>query len=79
MNTLSFNVNNSRTLELVQRRHDGDILIINKDLQGNHETIPDNEAFIPTGDMVMLINYYRYIKRNNIQCDFINPNGKKVR
>jgi len=75
MNTISFNINNGRTLELVQRRHDGDILIICKDLKGYHESIPDNEAFISNGDMVMLINYYRYIKSNNIQCDFINPNG----
>jgi hypothetical protein len=32
--------------------------------------------FIPNGDMVMLINLYRYIKDNDIQNEFINPNGK---
>lgn len=26
--------------------------------------------------MVMLVNFYRYIKGNDIQHDFINPNGK---
>ena len=74
--TISYNTNNGGKLELAQREHDGKVLIIQKDSKGNHESIPDNEAFISNGDMVMLINYYRYIKSNNIQCDFINPNGK---
>ena len=28
-------------------------------------------------DMVMLINFYRYIKDHDIQHDFVNPYGKK--
>lgn len=31
---------------------------------------------ISAGDFVMLINWYRYIKDNDIQNDFINPYGK---
>jgi uncharacterized transporter YbjL len=79
INTISYNTNNGGKLELVQRFHDDNVLIINKDSKDNHESIPDNEAFISAGDMVMLINYYRYVKQNNIQCDFINPNGKNPR
>lgn len=36
------------------------------------------DRIIPDGDFVMLMNYYRYVKDNNIQCDFINPNGQQV-
>ena len=76
MNTLSYNVNNGNTMKLVQREHDGSVLIIKEDSKGNHENMPDTEAFISAGDMVMLVNYYRYIKGNDIKNDFINPNGK---
>ena len=31
---------------------------------------------IPAGDMVMLVNLYKYIKEHDIQNDFINPHGK---
>jgi hypothetical protein len=77
MSTISYEVNNGGKLTLNQRNHDGDVLIIKTDSKGNHESINDNEAFISASDMLMLINYYRYIKSNNIQCDFINPNGTK--
>lgn len=76
MNTISCNVNNGGKLSLIQREHDGKVLIINADSNEVHESLSDNEAFIDAGDMVMLINYYRYIKRYDIQNNFINPNGK---
>ena len=76
MNTLSYNVNNNNTMKLVQHEHDGSVSIIKEDSKGNRENILDAEAFISTGDMIMLVNYYRYIKRNDIKNDFINPNGK---
>lgn len=63
MNTLSFNTNNSRTIKLIQRVHDGCVLLVIEDQYGNHESIDDNEAFIPPGDFVMLINHYRECKR----------------
>lgn len=68
---ISFEVNNGCTLNLTQRMHNGSVLIWNSD----HD-IPDEEAYVSPGDFVMLLNYYRYIKRNDIRHDFINPNGK---
>lgn len=41
------------------------------------EVTTDGTLSIPEGDFVMLINYYRYIKNNDIQCDFINYHGTK--
>ena len=63
MNTISFNINNGRTMKLIQRQHDGKTLIVIEDSKGNHESIDDAEAFIDPGDFVMLINYYRAQKR----------------
>lgn len=65
MNTISFEINNQRRMELLQREHDGHTLLIIKDVEGNHESIPDEEAFIDPGDFVMLMNYYRLCKREN--------------
>lgn len=63
MNELIYFVNNNNgVLKIAQEEPDGTV------------TVDDLE--IPPGDMVMLINYYRYIKENDIQNDFINPNGK---
>lgn len=66
---LTYDVDNGKTLELIQRGHDGTVLIAGEDYESKTE-------FIPNGDMVMLINLYRYIKDNDIRNDFINPNGK---
>lgn len=78
VNTISFNVNNQRTMKLIQRQHDGTTLIIVEDASGNRESINDNEALVSPGDFVMLINYFRYIKSHNYQHDFINPNGTNM-
>lgn len=64
----TYDVNNGGKLELIQRGHDGSVLI-------SDDSISKIE-FIPPEDMVMLINLYRYIKENDIQNDFINPYGK---
>ena len=64
---LTYNVNNGGTLELIQRGHDGGVMIVG----GLGKT-----DYISNGDMVMLINFYRYIKDHDIQHDFINPYGK---
>lgn len=66
---LTYDVNNGCTLELIQRGHGGTVLIAGE----NHES---KTEFISNGDRVMLINFYCYIKDNDIQNDFINPNGK---
>ena len=68
MGKISFDVNNGGKLELIQRGHDGTVLICDKSAS--------NTELIPAGDMVMLVNLYRYIKDNDIQNDFINYNGK---
>lgn len=65
---LTYEVNNGGQLELIQRGHDGTVLISDDSMS--------KTEFIPAGDMVMLVNFYRYIKDNDIQNDFINPNGK---
>lgn len=65
---LTYDVNNGGTLELIQRGHDGTVLIADDSMS--------KTEFIPACDMVMLINLYRYVKDNDVQNDFINPNGK---
>lgn len=69
---IEINVNNGRIMEFEQAAIDKTIRVLTVD---KHRTI-DNETHIPAGDMVMLINLYNYIKSNDIQNDFINPNGK---
>lgn len=62
-----FDVNNGGILELSQTERDGAV-IVKGSMRGDYAINP--------GDMVMLLNYYNYIKSNNIKCDFINPCGK---
>lgn len=64
-------VNNGGTLFLTQVSRDGDTMLSKYD--GDRMTY---ETAIPAGDMVMLLNLYRYVKENDIQNDFINPYGK---
>lgn len=68
MQKLTYNVNNGGILELIQNEHDGAVTISGSNHSGA-ETIPN-------GDMVMLINFYRYVKDHDIQNDFINSDGK---
>ena len=67
---ITFSVNNKGTLRLLQSEHDGPVIISSS----NH---PDKDIQLNAGEMVMLVNLYRYIKENDIQNDFINPNGKE--
>lgn len=69
--TISFEVNNGKTLSITQRMHNGTVLLWTSD----HDT-HDEESYIAPGDFVMLLNFYRYVKRHDIQNDFINPNGQ---
>lgn len=66
---ITFDVNNGGKLALEQSKHDGVVTV---------KGCGDDFAISP-GDMVMLINYYRYVKDNDIQCDFINYDGKNKR
>lgn len=72
MNKISYDVNNEDSLEIVQEKHDGNVTVYFKDsCDVEYEKIS-----IDVGDMVMLINLYSYVKRYDIQNDFINPYGK---
>ena len=71
-NTLSFKVNNGGILNMIQHEIDGKVIVKRLEKDKNYKTITS----IPAGDMVMLINMYKYIKENNIQNAFINPDGK---
>lgn len=75
MNKLTYFVNNNGTMEIKQNEPDGKVVIHTfYDSKDFSDTKDDIE--ISNGDMVMLINLYQYIKRNDIQNDFINPYGK---
>jgi len=68
---IELEVNNGQTMYLTQTRRDGDT-ILNK-WDGHNMRF---EIAIPAGDMVMLLNLYRYVKDNDIYDSFINPEGK---
>lgn len=68
---IELTVNNGQTLFLTQVSADGDAILNRYD--GDRMTF---ECSIPAGDMVMLLNLYRYIKDNDIRNEFINPAGK---
>ena len=55
MNKIELQVNNGRTMQLVQDKYDGDITL--NVFDNTH--VFDYTETIPPGDMVMLINYYR--------------------
>ena len=63
--------NNGDTLFIDQVSKDGNTIVSKYD--GDRMTY---EYTIPAGDMVMLLNLYRWTKKNDIQNDFINPTGK---
>lgn len=71
-NTLSFKVNNNGIMNMIQQTIDGKVIVKRLEKDKSYKTI----TTIPAGDMVMLVNLYKYIKENDIQNDFINPNGK---
>ena len=73
-NTLSFKTNNNGILNMIQHEIDGKVIVKRLEKDKDYKTITS----IPAGDMVMLINMYKYIKENNIQNAFINPNGKII-
>ena len=65
---LTYDKKKKKKMELIQRGHEWTVLI--------SDNAASKTEYIPAGDMVMLINFYRYIKDNDIQNDFINYNGK---
>ena len=71
-NTLSFKTNNNGIMNMMQLKIDGKVIVKRLEKDKGYKTITS----IPAGDMVMLVNMYKYIKENDIQNDFINPHGK---
>ena len=71
-NTLSFTTNNNGIMNMIQYELDGKVIVKRLEKDKSYKTITS----IPAGDMVMLINMHKYIKENNIQNAFINPDGK---
>ena len=67
MEKISFDVNNGGKLEIRQAKHDGNISV---------NTGEGSEYNISAGDFVMLLNFYKYVKDNDLQNDFINYHGK---
>lgn len=69
--TLKIPVNNNGTIFLTQIDKDGTCNLWKYDGEKTQ-----SDRVIPGGDIVMLLNLYRYIKDNDIKNDFINPSGK---
>lgn len=70
---MQFNLNTAERLELYQNQLDGRVHVF---------TIEDGweekeKMIIPPGDMVMLLNLYRFTKDIDIRDCFVNPLGSK--
>lgn len=78
MSKLTLLVNNNGTMDISQEHVDSAITVHSyhntRDFD-NHI----NDITVSPSDMTMLINYYCYVKNNNNQCDFINPNGTNAK
>ena len=66
-----FHTNNHGFLNVEQATTDADVKV-----RTGTNNIVEHIEEISAGDFVMLINWYKYIKDNDIQNDFINPYGK---
>ena len=66
-----FHTNNHGFLNVEQTTTDADVKV-----RTGTNNIVEHIEEISAGDFVMLINWYKYIKGNDIQNDFINPHGK---
>jgi hypothetical protein len=70
MDKIEFEINNNRTMRIVQEKYDGTCTV---SMSNNTTGEVDHEEKISPDNMVMLMNYYRHVKSNHIQCAFINP------
>ena len=61
INMIEMEVNNGRTMQLAQQGKDENILLTTYNTASG---LVDFETEIPAGDMVMLMNYYRFQKEN---------------
>ena len=69
---IEIQINNNRKLILIQSAEGIEIVTTNKDGI-------ESKMILSEGDVVMLINYYRYVKDNDVKCDFVNPIGKNTK
>ena len=67
---ITLKVNNDDLLTVIQNADDETVHV--RRLRDEEYSKLD----IPAGDMVMLLNYYRYVKEEDIHCDFVNPRGQ---
>ena len=74
MNRLTFQTNNGEMLVFNQLDDDCAVTVNHWKEDGTAGELKT----IPAPDFVMLYNFYRYIKENDIYHEFINPNGKEV-
>jgi len=74
MNRLTCQTNNGEMLVLTQFTDDAPVHVNKWSENGDAE----HTVTIPSEDLLMLINLYKYVKEYNIKNDFINPNGKVV-
>ena len=77
---ISFDLSNGEKRVFRQERHDGTVTAVLMDEKwapGSQTDGGHDPVLIPPGDVIMLLNYYRYMKDNDYQCDFINPHGKR--
>ena len=70
---IEIDINNKNKLIISQSEADKARDGISVDRVCDNELI--DHQLISTAEIVMLINYYNYIKDNDIKQDFINPNG----
>ena len=62
-NAITFEVNNGRKLQLIQREHDGETEIVTFDARGERETPGGEATAISPGEFVLLVDYFRQCKR----------------
>lgn len=76
MSKITFDINNQGKLTLEQKKHDGKVLLTTAfPKEGKMDVDEFYSKEISNGDFVMLLNYYTYVKKNNIRNSFINPCG----
>ncbi len=71
MSKLTFNINNGDKQVWEQHEHDGNVHLYRLE----EEWEKNSEIVIPPGEMVMLANMYREVKRLDVNDVFVNSHG----
>ncbi|WP_368273574.1 hypothetical protein [Enterocloster bolteae] len=76
MSKITFDANNQGIISLEQIKHDGKVVLTTAFPKEGKMVVDEFcSKEISNGDFVMLLNYYTYVKKNNIRNSFINPCG----